>query len=189
MTYKICANFTDYFNIDIDINDIYDELSDAIGDDEAINFVKNNTKLSTVWPEISGKFVDVGLNNLERPDITLFNNVHLILNTLALNKLKNQLEKVGELLPITIDHEAHYLFNCLNPVDADEAKSEADFVEGIWMGIKSIDFLPSTSATNLVFKTQFDRCKALYCGDKFKELCEDHNLKGLTFSENLTEQF
>ena len=55
--------------------------------------------------------------------------------------------------------------------------------------ITSIGFESEDIAKNLVFKSKFDRCGAIYCGDDFKALVESLGLEGLLFLEDLVGGF
>jgi hypothetical protein len=77
----------------------------------------------------------------------------------------------------------------MNVVYADKTQSKADIVNDLWMGIKSIGFESEDIAQNLVFKSKFDRCGAIYCGDDFKVLVESLGLEGLLFLEDLVGGF
>ncbi len=72
----------------------------------------------------------------------------------------------------------------MNLVNADEERSEAYIVNDVWMGIKSIHFKTEDIAKNLIFKSKFDRCGTIYCGDEFKQIIEILKLEGLLFLDD-----
>lgn len=187
--YKISFNYTDFYNLDFDLEALGETLDETLGEDKFYSYSWDNIPLKDYWVDIGAKFVDVGLNNSVNPDITTWNGANLVLSPNAYDKLKKHLSPLGEFLPLTIDNETYYVFNCLNTVQTDTSVSEADIVDNLWMGVKSIGFDETSVRNNLIFKTQFDRCSALYCGDTFKKLVEDSNLKGLIFNEDLLAAF
>lgn len=187
--YKLSYNYTDFFNLDLDIEDLVDEFDENLGEDKFYNYSWDNISLKEYWVDAGAKFVDVGLKNAAKPDVTTWNGANLVLSPKAYEVLKGSLEPLGEFLPITIDGETYLVFNCLNVVYVDSVQSEADIVNDLWMGVKKIGFEDDTIKNNLIFKTKFDRCSALYCGESFKTLLESHNLKGLNFNEDLLASF
>lgn len=187
--YKLSFNYTDYYNLDLDLEELGDELEDALGEDGFYDYSWNNTALKEHWTDIGATFIDVGLSNQKAPDITTWNGANLVLSEKAYIKIKSALEALGEFLPLTINKSKYYVFNCLNVVEADKTQSEADIVNNLWMGVKSIGFDDITVNNNLLFKTRFDRCSAIYCGDKFKNIIEDAGLEGLNFNKDLLTSF
>ena len=185
MTYRLDFDHENYFNLDLDIFALKKTVGKSMGRSEFKQYWLNNTSLKEHWQDIGAKWVDVGLNNDAPPDITVWNGPHLVLNAKALEAFKEILPNYGECMPLTIDGQLHTLFYCMRDVDVDPKNSESDVVEGVWMGIKSIAFEKSTALTNVVFKTQFDRCRGLYCNDDFKAVCEQNNLSGLIFADTL----
>ncbi|WP_444918167.1 hypothetical protein [Microbulbifer sp. JMSA003] len=185
VTYKIGFNYTDFYNLDLDLEELGNTLDETLGEDEFYSYSWDNISLKDYWVDIGAKFVDVGLNNNANPDITTWNGTNLVLSPHAYDKLKNHLSSLGEFLPLTINNQTYFVFNCLNTVQADKSISEADIVDNLWMGVKSIGFDERSVKDNLIFKSKFDRCSALYCGDKFKSLVEELGLKGLIFNKDL----
>ena len=107
----------------------------------------------------------------------------------AYTALKESLAPYGEFLPLTIDGESSFVFNCMRLVEAEKSCSEPDIVDGLWLGVKSIGFSSESIEGNLIFKSKFDRCSSIYCGDSFKALIESSELDGLMFVEDLVEGF
>ncbi len=187
--YKLSFNYTDYLNLDIDLETLGNEIEEKIGDDEFYDYSQNNRSLKDSWVDVGGSFVNVGLDTNQRPDITAWNGANLVLSRVAYNILKDDLAPYGEFLPITLDNESYHVFNCLRMVNVDEGKSETEFSNGLWMGVKKITFTKEIIENNLVFKTKFDECAAIYCGESFKSLVENNQLNGLVFHENLLSCF
>lgn len=189
VVYKLSMNNTDYYNLDLDLGDLGDELEGALGEDGFYDYGWNNTALKEHWVDIGAEYVDVELNNQRAPDVTTWNGANLVLSPQAYSALKETLEPYGEFLPLTIGDESYHVFNCLKVVDVDKSVSQANVVNDLWMGVKSIGFDAETVRNNIIFKTRFDRCSALYCNDEFKALIEKFGLEGLIFHEDLLSEF
>jgi hypothetical protein len=190
-TYKVTFNHLDYLNLNINKKKLMLAVGKGIGGSKAfMSYSWDNLSLKDAWVDQGGSFDTVeGLKSTQKPDITTWNGANLLLTPKAYDGLKEHLESYGEFLPITIDEQEHYVFNCLNVVTADKAQSEADIVNDLWMGIKSIGFEDEIVDSNLVFKSKFDRCSTLYCGQKLKDLTDTLGLEGLLFLEELTADF
>jgi hypothetical protein len=96
------------------------------------------------------------------------------------------LEPFGEFLPLLVDGEAYYLFNCFSIGDADESKCEFEYHDGMKLGIKRLEFKPDAS-DNLIWKTPIESCMTLFCSDRFKEIIKSFELTGLRFDTKLIE--
>ncbi|MCO1336507.1 hypothetical protein MO867_19425 [Microbulbifer sp. OS29] len=191
MTYKISFDHIGYLNLSIDLEELMFTVGDSLGGMKAFKtYSWDNKALSEIWEDVGGTFVKVnGLKHTERPDITTWNGANLVLSQKAHSALSKDLAPHGEFLPITLDGAPYIIFNCLNAISADKSVSEADIQNDLWMGVKSIGFTEEDVDQNLIFKTKFDRCVTLYCGDRFKSLVEDANLKGINFLEDLVAAF
>jgi hypothetical protein len=191
MMYKISFNYTDYKNLDIDLEELMFSVGESLGGIEAFDMYSwDNISLKEHWVDVGGKYIDVdGLPTNTSPSITAWNGANLVLSPKAYDAIGNQLADYGEFLPITIDGVQHYFFNCLNVVKSDPKQSEADIQNDVWLGIKKIGFKQADVDSNLVFKSKFDRCSSLYCGQAFKNLIESSELEGLLFIEDLVDGF
>jgi len=189
--YKLSFNYLDYLNLDINKKKLMLAVGKGLGGSKAfMSYGWDNLSLKDAWVDQGGSFVSVeGLKADKRPDITTWNGANLVLSPKAYDLLHERLSLYGEFLPITIDGETNHIFNCMNVVYADKTQSKADIVNDLWMGIKSIGFESEDIAQNLVFKSKFDRCGAIYCGDDFKALVESLGLEGLLFLDDLVGDF
>ncbi|WP_370978597.1 hypothetical protein [Agaribacterium sp. ZY112] len=189
--YKISFNHSNFLNLSLDMKKLMFTIGRALGGvKEFQSYPWDNKSLVKCWVDIGASFIKVeGLEQTKAPDITTWNRSHLVLSPVAYKAIGLDLEPYGEFLTITIDGEAYKVFNCLNVVEVDSSQSKSDIVNEQWMGIKSIGFPKDTIDNNLIFKTKFDRCGSLYCGEALKEMVERHKLKGVNFLDNLTEDF
>ncbi|WP_193164107.1 hypothetical protein [Microbulbifer hainanensis] len=191
MTYKISFDYINFLNLDLDMKKLMFTIGKSLGGMKAFkNYCWDNKSLADAWQDIGAAFVKVeGLDQTEKPDITIWNGANFVLSPKAYDLLAEQLSPLGEFLPITIDGQTYQIFNCLNTVEADKNVSEAEISDDLWMGVKSLGFKKEDVENNLVFKTRFDRCGALYCGDQFRNLVKIFKLKGLNFNEDLLTSF
>jgi len=187
--YKLSFNYENFLNLDVDLEELGDEIGEVIGEEAFYNYSWDNISLKDNWVDVGASFEDVGLEGSQTPDITAWNGANLVLSPKAYAVLKDVLAKYGEFLPLTISGEDYQVFNCLNVVAVDKSQSETDIVNGLWMGVKNIGFDEKSVSKNLLFKTKFDRCGAIYCGTEFRTLIETSNLKGLLFLEDLVSGF
>jgi len=186
MVYKLSFNHAKYLNLNIDMKTLQSVIGGKIGRREFFDYRRDNRPLKPFWEDVGAEFVEVGGEGMHAPDIILWNATALVLSEKAYSALSSHLEPFGEFLPITVEDERYLVFNCLNVVSVDLEKSQADIVDGIWLGVKSIAFARPEIDENLIFKSEFDRCGALYCGGSFKDLVAQSNFKGLLFNEDLT---
>ncbi len=157
--YRLSFNHADFLNLDLDLEALADEICVDMDEDDFFEFSWKNLSLKHCWKDVGATFVDVGLNSESIPDITIWNSSCLFLSPKAYQALSKKLEPFGEFLPVTVDGEKYHVFNCLNLVEADPNKSEADVVDGLWQGVRSIGFEEQKTLNQLVFKTKFDRCQ------------------------------
>ena len=182
MIYCIETDYSKYLDLSIDYEEILFEIEEAMGEDAFLDFSYNNSSLSKYWRDFGGHFNDTGAcKNPSKPDVTNWHDATLFLSHKAHDVLSGALKPFGEFLPISIDGESCYIFNCMNVVDVDEENSVADIADGAWLGVKSVVFKEGADRGNLVFKTKFDRCVKIYCGDEFKALIEGNGLGGVDF--------
>ena len=191
MTYKVDFDYTNFKNLSMDDEELMYEVGDRLGSTQAYRtFTWDNISLADVWEPIPARFVDVdGLPTDKVPDITVWRGSCLFLSPFARKALEVHLEGLGEYLPVPVGDDTYFVFNCMNEVQADKSQSEADIRNELWLGVKSIGFKKEDVATNLIFKTKFNRGSALYCGEDFKALIEANNLAGVQFIDDLVDGF
>lgn len=148
-----------------------------------MQFNQKNISLAGHWEPLSLTLVqNEGCGN-SVPDIGVWHNANLILSPKAVDVLRAYLEPNGELLPVTLDSEQYYIFNCLNEVEPDLSKSKR-VVEGrYFMDVESLVFADDISAA--IFKTPFDNNRSLFCSEDFKNAVETDELGGIYFGRDL----
>lgn len=183
------------------INDIY-QCHEAFIDFKAMRrqfndvkvwFPQENTsltdKLKSEWTPVNVNFESDSKGN-SIPDISVWNLSCLVLSEKARNALNEILESTGEILPLEGNF---FLYNCLASVTAEtiDPKRTKLKIEGINSNHipESLDFLVEKIKGNELFKPGFLENSFLICLNKFKDIAEKEQLKGVIFEENLAQIF
>jgi len=158
-------------------------------------------KPQTGWQKVNASFVlpiDYKKSNPIPflPDVTHWGHNHLVFNQKAYDLVSEHLNPFGEFLPVVCEGYDYYLFNILQIADdnlIDQTNSEKNMMtmDGITMqmGIKKLKFKEHKLKDTLVFKTNYDEYVGIFCNNKFKQLVEDANLKGIVFKLDLASIF
>ncbi|UTV29385.1 hypothetical protein [Photobacterium atrarenae] len=168
------------------------ELFAAIGKQHMMTIHKQrsqNTSLLPIWANVSASFSDVLGKNSTLPDVSLWASTYLVLRDNAYNILKPALEKEGEFLPISIEGEHAFIFNCLSFAVEDESLCVKKYLDGIEDGLETLYFDEDDIKDRLLFKSRLQGCQTLYATETFKTLCEEHGLHGLHFEPDLLSVF
>ena len=189
--YNILRDSEHFKHIQFDIMEMVDAIGPKVGQMKFMHFSKYNLSLAEYWQPFSGKFViPEGLDaDIEAPDVTTWRLADLLLSESAMKVLEEPLKPYGEFLPVVVDGAPHFIFNCLTDAKVDESKSEREMMDGIVTDILKFVFDEHDIRDKLIFKCIYEGGTSLYCTDTFKKLVERHQLKGLTFSEDLLEIF
>ena len=174
-----------YAQFSIDVMDLVHIAPDDIGLDGVAEFSYRNTAMQSWWHLPKGDTIkgDAGL-----PDITVWVDSALILSPKASRLLADSLAPFGELLPVHIENQEYTLFNCLTFAEEDKAKTEFEYDGDIPLWLKSLDFAPAASE-KLIFKSKMQKALTPFCNERFKEIIESFELKGLWFDEKLMETY
>lgn len=103
--------------------------------------------------------------------------------------LGEKISAYGELLPIKCNDQPCYIFNCLELVSLDKNLSNQTPLEHGLIAFENITFDQSKIFEKLLFKSQDESCTSIFCSEAFVSPINQSNLKGLKFSENLTDIF
>lgn len=181
--YKILPD-SHYQELDLLTHDLDKFLPSRISSKEFLNFPVLNLELKSWWKPFTTGFKEVNSGE-EVPDITTWLGSTLVLNTKAKLALSEILMRHGEFLPIFVEGEEFYIFNCMEMVGVDEDQSKL----GEFGIPQSIVFMEKEIAGLNLFKTLFDSCADLYCSEKFKQCVEEEGLRGISFQSDLTRIF
>ena len=159
----------DFLELDLQPTDLIKYFPNSYEDiEDILEFSRNNFSLKSFWPLIKTRFLDTG-EALAIPDLSLWLDGVLLLSPAAKIYASHFLESSGEFLPVGVEGEEWYLFNCLTVVEPNEdltTESDVVFNQDSVFGLH-------------LFKTTVQGVLGIYCTDKFKELIEEYKLKGL----------
>ncbi len=172
-------------------HDPYQRAIDA-GDDDLLNRLFNEPVraegLSDVWVEESVQFTAHYKTSEKKPDISVWGTC-LVLTLRAAEVLKPYIETDGEFLPIVIDGEKFQVFNVMSFGEEDQENTKHEYIDEHPVGLKSLKFIELSVADKYVFKSLMEGCALLYCDDKLKNLCNEHDLRGVEFDLDLLDVF
>jgi hypothetical protein len=184
--YKLKSDISEYKVIPLDIEEIAEQL-DALGNmmDFLYMGIKKN-RLAGIWGEINTDFEASPLNPgaAKIPNVSVWGGSScLVLSERAHAVLRLMLEEYGEFLPITVvGGFTYYIFNNLTDVEPDMEYSS--YVDEEGMTVQSLVF-DSDAQSKLLFKSNWEGGQVPFCNQQFKDLCEEFELGGLIFSEDL----
>lgn len=149
-----------------------------------------NESLKSVWKPFSFPMRDATNSDkgLPLPDVVLWP-CGLVLSHRAYDCLAQHLEPFGEFHEATADGQPVALFSCLTFGQEDMTQTIIDYHNGKAIGLEHLVFDDADVENKLVFKSKRQYGSVLYCGEKFKALCEQHDLKGLRFDADLMNVF
>lgn len=148
---------------------------------------------SDFWLELDARFHDDSdsKNTLTIPDITCWFTDRLMLNENTKSNLEKKLNQYGEFLPVKCEGIQYYIFNVTNIIDniIDEKNSKKTIEESGYIEVEQLSFIEEKACKNLLFKTNWNGLKNIYCTDEFKSLIESSGYSGLIFSKDLASIF
>lgn len=188
MIYKLRFDRTKFLAFEISP----DELEEKFGADHL--FMLDEPTWSTFWKPLNAKFIDFSdkKNVTMPPDITCWFTDQLVLNEKAYTLLADQLKPYGEFLPVTCEGIPYWVLHVtrLTGMDAvDEAQSSRHIEEGGYIDVARLAFKEERVNDMLLFKTEYNGYKNIYCTEQFKQMVEDNNLLGLVFNTDLAAVF
>jgi hypothetical protein len=186
MIYEIRNDGFDFQGFHLDPYVVSDVLPPSIDIDDAIQFYARDLKMKSFWRDVEAEFHPIeGLPVGPVPDICTWMGSSLVFSPKAYEALHSQLDNFGEFLPLLVDDERFYLFNCLTHGLHDElfSKSESLNSDGEVLQEERIRFNATDTKEKLLFKTKLNNCSVLYCNDAFRDLYLANQLTGITFDE------
>lgn len=148
-----------------------------------------NELMAPYWGPVADHWMKRSPRSSQKPDICLWDGGCLLLNLRAYNMLRAPLSGQGEFLPITVDLEPMYVFNCLTWGHEEMGLTETRYVDGYEDGVETFAFESGDIAEKLVFKSKLAVAGLLYASKNFKALIEAHDLQGLRFDPHLLDPF
>lgn len=170
-----------------------DALATQLGDfnlfERILRQPTENDSLQDIWKEVDVCFEYVLASNSQVPDVSVWLRTFLILSPKAHSALKEHLGLVGELLPIRVEGESWYLYSCFQFGEEDREQCIEKIEYGFSVGVEKLAFLDSDIDKKVLFKSKLDGASNLFCNQQFVELFRANNLRGITFTDELTEPF
>lgn len=122
----------------------------------------------------------------ELPDVTTWSTGVLAFNPNAYSVFQDYLTKSGEFLPISVYGETYYLFNTLYIIPEtaiDKSKAVEVIDTGVHFGQTNVIFNEAflDSEKVGVFKSNTNKLLHSFCTERFKNIYDTHNFKGLVF--------
>lgn len=169
-----------------------EELKNKLGKTYFLSLKKESWK--SFWEEIQAEFLDESERGHKPglPDITCWFTDQLVLSEHAYQSLKGLLEPYGEFLPVQYSGQPYWVFHIteLTGMDViDETKSARNIDESGFIDVDKLSFQEDKVSGLLVFKTEFNGYKSVYCTQQFKDAVESKGLRGLEFETDLVSIF
>jgi len=187
--FKILRDSDHYMEFFTDLEEMLDEIGPKVGDLEFMHFSRHNLQLAKHWGNFYGSFKKVRSSADQIPDISCWRGATLILSSSAKSILGEQISTYGEFLPIKCNDQPCYIFNCLELASLDKNFSRQQTLEHGLIAFEKIVFDQNSISKKLLFKSQDEGCTSVFCSETFVHLINQSNLKGLKFSEKLTDVF
>lgn len=191
MTFKLLPDYTNYQAFNLPMKDLVQALGRKIPPKKLMHFSKHNIELADAWEGVSGHFAPIeGVSGSPSiPDVSVWAKGTLVVSQNARDRLKAALAPHGEFLPVTTPEGPFWVFNCLTMVPADDDRSRRVEEQGQVLDVEALAFRDSDIGDNLVFKTDFDSCRSLFCTAALRDLLKDEGLRGLSFGDTLAGAF
>ena len=165
-----------------------EEIERVIGD----YFLLDEPLWAAFWKPINIVFQDDSDSQsiITPPDVTVWGTSNnLICNEKAYKALVQPLANFGEWLPLTCENKPYWLFHStkktlLDCVDVTLSQRTIDATG--YTEAQKIVFKPNALDDLLVFQTEYTFYANLYATEKFKALVAQSDLKGLRFSDDMS---
>ncbi|EMI4223258.1 hypothetical protein V6439_002372 [Vibrio parahaemolyticus] len=144
--------------------------------------------LADIWVEECVEFTAHYKTSVKTPDISVWGSF-LVLTPRAVEVLRPYIDSDGEFLPIVIDSEKFHVFNVMSFGEEDKVKTKHEYIDGHPAGLEALQFVEPSVADKYVFKSVMQGCNLLYCDEKLKTLCYEHDLRGVDFDLDLLDVF
>ena len=148
-----------------------------------------NEPMLPFWGKVTDSWHKLSATSTEKPDISLWNAGCLLLSQRAHQVLHPHLAAAGEFLPISVDGEPMYVFNCLAWGKEDMSLTEKAYLDGYEDGIATLAFDLADVAEKMIFKSKLEAGATLYASEAFKHLVEQAGLQGVRFDTELMDPF
>lgn len=192
--YAIRNNGFGYRSLDLTLLDIARFAPEDIEPDAVLEFNTQNSAMSPWWKTPDTAFVaNDGVEDLGIPDLSTWIGASLVLSPKAYRYLGDTLKEAGELLPVTVNNETFYIFNChslgkesLGEEDLDQCDYE--MIGDTPVQLDKLAFQDSAKELT-AFKSRYETCLTVFCNERLKSAVESYELTGVVFDRVLVEGF
>ncbi|AMX03360.1 imm11 family protein [Microbulbifer thermotolerans] len=123
------------------------------------------------------------------PNISIWIGSALVLSEKAKAALSLILEPHGEFLPVQVQETNYFIFNLFTYVEVDEKKTVYQYSgedRTFPDGIEKLVFSESDLRGKFLFRSGEKSFGGVFCTDEFKQTCEEFDLDGLIFDEDIS---
>lgn len=185
--YRLKPPKNSYEVLDLDLL----KFAEIIGDKD-LSLVRSqprtNESLLARWQPTTCSLSLEYKNNEPIPDVS-FKGSYLLMTDVAHNKFKSLLENEGEFLPIQVDDNKMYIYNCLSFGEEDKTLCIRKYEDGYEIGLETLVFVIDDVDKRTIFKSKMNGSRTLFVTDKFKSIFDENRFKGLTFDRDLINIF
>lgn len=160
---------------------------------ELLDFGTHNLSVIDWWIKVSARYTAsrrIAEEKILIPDIAEWIYGTIVLSRKAKNALAPLIEGFGELLPVEVDGNEFYIFNCLTFAEHDQLKAKREKVNVDGEERAKLSFNMADVKNKPIFKTKTKISDVnLFCNEDFKQSVEKAGLTGINFNINLQSIF
>jgi hypothetical protein len=194
--YKLQANDKEYKELTLDCVELFEKLQlDPAGSGlkDCSDLGRTGLPFQHPWKEIESSFAPSPLHPeaVKIPSISVWIGSVLLLSEKAHACLRLILQDHGEFLPIDIQGFKYFLFNLLTTGKVDNQKTTYRYIEGddIPSDIECLVFDADDIEDKDIFRAAPGHFVGVFCTPEFKQTCEEFDLDGLIFSEDISRTY
>ncbi|MHA2828633.1 hypothetical protein [Vibrio harveyi] len=183
--FKICDDHENFKTMSSTPDEIAMQLGDFNLFERILRQPTENDSLQDIWKQVDVCFEDVLVSNSQLPDVSVWLRTFLVLSPKAYSALKGSLELAGEFLPIRVDDDSWYIYSCFHfgQEEPDQCVEKIEY--GFSAGVEKLVFVESDINKKVLFKSRLDGASNLFCNQRFVEVFQEHDLRGITFTDEL----
>lgn len=189
--YKIRSDDKNYKELSLDSLQLFDKLQldpEGPGLIDCANLGQGEEKFPHQWKKIAVEFEASPEypGAVKIPNISVWLGTAMVFSEKAHAFLKLVLKDDGEFLPIDFKGDTYYIFNLLKKGKIDEGKSVYRWQEGIAMDLVTRVFDEQDMQDQYLFQCTHNGYGGIYCTEEFKQDCNNFELDGLLFDEDIS---
>lgn len=168
--YAIRSDGYDFQELDLEVDDFIEHMPEDLNYNTIHDFSLENLSLLPYWKPLRTGFSKIIGKKNQIPDISNWIGATLVLSPKAYRLLNELLTPFGEFLPVLIEQDTFYIFNCLTIATASYNNA-------------NLMFDANDISEKIIFKTPEQHCIDIYCTNKLKNVIIDFELSGITFEK------